>query len=54
MAWLVWNQCYAWLGVTLVDHISPFSHFLHFKMCNVPTYINGFWGSLWIDVIGEI
>ena len=54
IAWLVWNQCCAWLGVASVDHIDPISHFLHFKLCNVPTYINVFWRSVWIVVIGEI
>ena len=45
-ACLVWNQCYTWFVVTSIDHIDLVSHFLHFKLCNVPNYINVFWGSV--------
>ena len=54
IVWLVWNQCYEWLGVTLVDHNDSISYFLHFKLCNVPTFLNVVWESVWIAVIGEI
>jgi len=49
-----WNQCYAWLGLTSVDHHDPVSHFLHFNLLNVPVQVNVVWGSVWIAVVGEI
>ena len=54
LAWLVWNQCYAWLGVTSVDHIDFSSHFLHFNLCDVLGYVNVDWGSVWVAIIREI
>ena len=54
IAWLVWSQCYAWLGLAWVDHFDYGSHFLHFILCNVPGYVNATWGSVWVAIIGEI
>ena len=54
IVWLVWNMCYAWLGVSFVDSNDVVSHFLHFNLCNVPNYVNVAWRSIWIVVIGEI
>ena len=36
LAWLVWNQCYTWLGIASVDHVVPTAHFLHFILLNAP------------------
>lgn len=30
--WLVWNQCYTWLGLASLDHHDSASHLLHFKL----------------------
>ena len=54
IAWVVWNHCYIWLGLGSVDHHDYVSHFLHFKLLNVPINVNVVWGSVWIAVVGEI
>jgi len=54
IAWLVWNQCYAWMGITSVDHVDPVSHFLHFNLLNAPVQVNVVWSSVWIVVVSEI
>jgi len=46
IAWLVCNECYAWFRVGSIDHFDSGSHFLHFKLCNVPNYVNADWGSV--------
>jgi len=46
VTWLVWNKCYAWLGLTSIDHRNPVSHFSHFKLINVPNQVNVVWGSI--------
>jgi len=40
IAWLVWNQCYTWLGIASVDHVVPTAHFLHFNLLNAPVHVN--------------
>jgi len=44
VVWLVWTHC----------HVDFISHFLHFKLCNVPAYVNVFWERVWVTLISEI
>jgi len=52
IAWLVWGQCSAWLGVSSTASIDPFAHFLQF--CNVIKSFNSVLGSVWISMVREI
>ena len=54
IAWLVWNQCYAWMEIASVDHVDPVSHFLHFNLLNAHVQVNVVWSCVWIVVISEI
>ena len=54
MSRLVWNLCYAWLGVSLVDHLDPTSHFMQFKLLDAPTSINLILGSIWVALVSDI
>jgi len=51
IAWLVWKQCFTWMGITLVD---PVSHFLQFNLLNASAQVNVVWSSIWIAVVNEI
>ena len=46
IAWLVWNQCYTWLGIASVDHVVPTAHFLHFILLNAPVQVNVVWNCV--------
>ena len=54
VAWLVWNKCYARMGLTSVNHHDPVSHFSHFNLLNVLVKVNVVRGMVWIAVVGEI
>jgi len=54
IVWLVWNQCYAWMGIALVDNVDLVSHFLHFNLLNALVQVNVVWSSVWIVVVSEI
>jgi len=52
IVWLVWVQCFSWLGVSSVVLIDPFTHFMQF--CKARKSINSVMGSVWISVVSEI
>ena len=52
--WLVWNKCYAWLGITSIDHVDPTAHFLHFNLLNAPAQVKGVWNCVWVAVVSEL
>jgi len=54
VAWLIWNLCYDWLGMNLVDLIVPESHFEHFKFLDAPNLVNLIMGHIWIALVSEI
>jgi len=54
IAWLVWKQCFTWMGITSVDHVDSVSHFLQFNLLNVSAQVNVVWSSVWIVVVNEI
>ena len=54
LAWLVWSQCYAWLGAASVDHSDPYFHFLQFRMCKASETVNAVWETIWIAIVSEI
>jgi len=54
IAWLVWNQCYTWLGIASVDHVVPTAHFLHFNLLNAPVQVNVVCNCVWIVVVSEL
>ncbi|ESW15861.1 hypothetical protein PHAVU_007G108600 [Phaseolus vulgaris] len=54
IVWLVWNQCYTWLGIASVDHVVPTAHFLHFNLLNAPVQVNVVWNCVWIAVVSEL
>ena len=49
-AWLLWNHCYAWLGVLSVFHNVPLLNFSQFT----PDSVNEIWGVVWIAVVNEV
>ena len=52
IAWLVWVQCFAWLGVSSVVPIDPISHFTH--ICNAINPFISVLGSVWISMVRDI
>jgi len=54
IVWLVWNLCYAWLGLNSVDHLVPTSYFLPFNLFGAPTSFNLVFGNVWIVLVSEI
>jgi len=52
IAWLIWVQCFEWLGVSSVAPINLIAHFTQF--CNVKKPVNFILGSVWISVVSEI
>jgi len=54
LAWLVWSQCFALLGVTYMFHNDPLSKFLQFRMCNASNLGNDVWATIWVGVVSEI
>jgi len=54
VAWLIWNLCYDWLGMNLVDLIVPGSYFEHFKIFDAPNSVNLIMGNIWIALVSEI
>ena len=54
LTWLVWSQCYAWLGLAFVDHSDLRVHFQQFMMYNTPKSVNAVWGTIWNVVVSEI
>ena len=54
LAWLVWSQCYAWLGLASVNHSNSHFHFQQFRLCNAFEFINAVWMTIWIVVVSEI
>jgi len=54
IVWLVWNQCYTWLGIALVDDVVPTTHFLHFILLNAPVQVNVVWNCVWIAIVSEL
>ena len=54
VAWLSWNLCYVWLGVSLVNLLSPGSHFEQFKILGATTSVNLILGNVWIVLVSEI
>ena len=34
------------MGITLVDHVDPVSHFLHFNLLNAPVQVNVVWDMM--------
>jgi len=51
VAWLIWNLCYDWLGVSSIDLIVPGSHF---KILDASTLVNLIMGNVWITLVIEI
>ena len=54
LAWLVWSQCYAWLGLASVNHSNLHVHFQQFRLCNASESVNAVWGTIWIAVVSEV
>ena len=54
VAWLIWNLCYDWLGVSSVDLLVPGSHFEHFKILDASTSVNLIMGNIWITLVSKI
>jgi len=52
--WLIWRQCYVWLGVVSMDHNDSCYHFLQSKLGRASESVNDVWGALWIAVVSEI
>jgi len=51
---LVWNLCYAWLGVSSVDPLIYVSHFMQFICLDAPMSVNLIIGNIWIAVVSKI
>ena len=54
VAWLIWNLCYDWLGVSSVDFMDPRSHFEQFKILDASTSVNLIMANVWITLVSEI
>ena len=54
ITWLVWKQCFTWLGISSVDHVDPISHFLQFNLLNAFAQVKAVLSSIWIAVVNEI
>jgi len=54
VAWLAWNLCYTWLGVSSVNLLSPGSHFEQFKILDATTSVNLILCNVWIALVSEI
>ena len=46
IAWLVWNQCFTWLGLVSVTPLDSFSHFIQFSIYNASTFVNSVLGCM--------
>ena len=51
IAWLVWNICYAWVGLNSADYFEPASHFLHFNLVDAPVAVNLAFENIWIALV---
>ena len=54
VSWLVWNLCYAWLGVSLVNLLTVVSHFTQFNLLDVSKFVNLVTGNISIAMVCEI
>jgi len=54
ITWLVWNLCYVCLDILSVVPLCFYSHFLQFRLRNVPESVNLGLESIWIVVVSEI
>jgi len=46
VAWIIWNLCYDWLGVNLVDSMDVGSHFELFKILDASISVNLIMGNV--------
>jgi len=51
VVWLIWNLCYDWLKVSLVDLLIFGSHFEHFKILDASTSVNLLMSNVWIVLV---
>ena len=54
ITWLVWSQCYTWLGVASVNHYDFYFHFLQFRMCKPSETVNVVWRTIWTTIVSGI
>jgi len=54
IAWLVWNLCLEWLGLSSVFYLAFVSHFLQFNIHETPTSVNLILERVWIAMVSEI
>ena len=54
LVWLVWSQCYAWLGLASLNHSDSRIHFQQFRLCNAFETVNAVWRTIWIVVVSKI
>jgi len=51
VAWIIWNLCYDWLGVSSVDSKDPVSPFEQFKILDASTSVNLIMGNVLVSEI---
>jgi len=52
IAWRVWDMCYAWMSVALVNHYDAKSHFMPFCLPFLNEFSNKVYGNMWVAIIG--